>query len=156
ARSKGLILSPAICPEAHGKFQGDPIRLRQVLVNLIGNAVKVTEQGQGRGTASIAAESDFWLKLLFEVENAGLGLSDDANERLFEPFVQADGSITRKYGGTGLGLAISKQLIELMGGQVGVESQAGAGSRFWFTARLYRMKSSAASSQPGPDLAAGV
>jgi len=147
ARSKGLSVAPAICLAAFGKFKGDPVRLRQVLLNLVGNAVKFTEQGQVRVGVSIAEESDFCVKLLFEVEDTGIGLSDEAKSRLFEPFVQADGSITRKYGGTGLGLAISKQLVELMGGQVGVDSESGRGSRFWFTALLYRMETS-----PAPDL----
>jgi signal transduction histidine kinase len=138
ARAKGLKLSPEICHDAHGRFKGDPLRLRQVLLNLVNNAIKFTEQGQVHVKVSIAEESDIWLQLLFEVEDTGIGLSAEAKNRLFEPFVQADGSITRKYGGTGLGLAISKQLIELMGGLVGVDSEPGSGSRFWFTVRFYK------------------
>jgi signal transduction histidine kinase len=138
ARSKGLKLSPEICNDAHGRLKGDPVRLRQVLLNLVNNAIKFTEQGQVHVKVSIAEESDLWLQLLFEVEDTGIGLSAEAKNRLFEPFVQADGSITRKYGGTGLGLAISKQLIELMRGLVGVDSEPGSGSRFWFTARFYK------------------
>jgi signal transduction histidine kinase len=138
ARSKGLKLSPEICNDAHGRLKGDPVRLRQVLLNLVNNAIKFTEQGQVHVKVSIAEESDLWLQLLFEVEDTGIGLSAEAKSRLFEPFVQADGSITRKYGGTGLGLAISKQLIELMRGLVGVDSEPGSGSRFWFTARFYK------------------
>ena len=138
ARNKGLNLTPGICPEAYQEWKGDPVRLRQVLLNLVSNAIKFTERGEVRVKVSIAQESEFWVKLLFEVEDTGIGLSAEAQSRLFEPFVQADGSITRKYGGTGLGLAISKQLIELMGGRVGVESESGRGSRFWFTAQLHR------------------
>jgi signal transduction histidine kinase len=138
ARSKGLKLSPEICNDAQGRFKGDPLRLRQVLLNLVNNAIKFTERGQVRLKVCVAEESDLWLQLLFEVEDTGIGLSAEAKDRLFEPFVQADGSITRKYGGSGLGLAISKQLIELMGGLVGVDSEPGSGSRFWFTARFYK------------------
>jgi signal transduction histidine kinase len=138
ARSKGLTLSPEICNDASRCFKGDPVRLRQVLLNLVNNAIKFTEQGEVDVKVSIAEESDLWLQLLFEVEDTGIGLSAEGKSRLFQPFVQADGSITRKYGGTGLGLAISKQLIELMGGLVGVDSEPGRGSRFWFTARFYK------------------
>lgn len=139
ARSKGLNLSPSICPDAHGTLKGDPGRLRQVLLNLVGNAIKFTERGQVYVRVSIFESCDPCVQLLFEVEDTGIGLTEEAKARLFEPFVQADGSITRKYGGTGLGLAISKQLVELMGGQVGVDSERGKGSRFWFTARFDRV-----------------
>lgn len=138
ARSKGLNLLPEICAEAYANFKGDPVRLRQVLLNLVSNAIKFTEQGRVYVKVSLAEDSDSRVQLLFEVEDTGIGLSEEAKNRLFEPFVQADGSITRKYGGTGLGLAISKQLIELMAGQVGVDSEPGKGSRFWFTARFRR------------------
>jgi len=138
ARGKGLKLLPEICHGAQGTYKGDPLRLRQVLLNLVSNAIKFTEQGYVQVKVSIAEESDHSLQMLFEVEDTGIGLSEEAKNRLFEPFVQADGSITRKYGGTGLGLAISKQLIELMGGQVGLDSEPGNGSRFWFTARFYK------------------
>ena len=147
ARSKGLKLSPEICNDAQGRFKGDPVRLRQVLLNLVSNAIKFTERGQVQVKVSMAEESDLWLQLLFEVEDTGIGLSGEAKNRLFEPFVQADGSITRKYGGTGLGLAISKQLIELMGGLVGVDSEPGSGSRFWFTARFYKPEAHDASTR---------
>ena len=134
ARGKGLELGCEICQEASLNLTGDSVRLRQVLLNLVGNAIKFTESGR----VSISIRPYTWrengLKLLFEVTDSGIGVPEDARTRLFQPFVQADGSITRKYGGTGLGLAISRQLVELMGGDIGVESQPGAGSRFWFTA----------------------
>jgi signal transduction histidine kinase len=152
ARSKGLKVSPSICADAHGPLKGDPARLRQVLLNLVGNAIKFTEHGQVCVRVSIFETCGLWVQLLFEVEDTGIGLAEEAKARLFEPFVQADGSITRKYGGTGLGLAISKQLIELMGGQVGVDSERGKGSRFWFTARFHRV--SAQAPVPGEPLLA--
>jgi signal transduction histidine kinase len=142
ARSKGLAVSSDVSDEARGEFRGDPARLRQVLLNLVANAIKFTERGEVavRVTMSDAAEQN--VRLLFEVVDTGIGLAPDALPRLFQPFVQVDGSITRKYGGTGLGLAISKQLIEMMGGRVGVESEPDKGSRFWFTARFQRAQNS--------------
>jgi signal transduction histidine kinase len=102
----------------------------------VANAIKFTEHGEVSVTVAVADSSEQGVQLLFEVQDTGIGLTPDAQTRLFQPFVQADGSITRKYGGTGLGLAICKQLIEMMGGRVGVDSQPGLGSRFWFTARF--------------------
>jgi signal transduction histidine kinase len=136
ARSKGLKVTADVSEEAHGQLRGDPVRLRQVLLNLVANAIKFTEHGEVSVKVRVASHSDQGVQLLFEVIDTGIGLSPEAQTRLFQPFVQADGSITRKYGGTGLGLAICKQLIEMMGGRVGVDSQAGQGSRFWFTARF--------------------
>jgi len=137
ARSKGLDLRQEIGEEAHGQLRGDPVRLRQVLLNLVSNAIKFTERGRVSVRVSVADRPELnTVRLLFEVEDTGIGLTPEARARLFEPFVQADGSITRKYGGTGLGLAICKQLVEMMDGQVGVDSEPGAGSRFWFTARF--------------------
>ncbi|HUA19457.1 MAG TPA: ATP-binding protein [Bryobacteraceae bacterium] len=138
ARSKGLDLSCGVAPEAHGQFRGDPVRLRQVLLNLVSNAIKFTERGRVLVRVSAADSGDPSIQMLFEVEDTGIGLTPEACSRLFEPFVQADGSITRKYGGTGLGLAICKELAGMMDGQVGVESELGQGSRFWFTARFQR------------------
>ena len=138
ARSKGLDLSCGVAPEAHGQFRGDPVRLRQVLLNLVSNAIKFTERGRVLVRVSAADNGDPAIQMLFEVEDTGIGLTPEACSRLFEPFVQADGSITRKYGGTGLGLAICKELAGMMDGQVGVESELGQGSRFWFTARFQR------------------
>jgi signal transduction histidine kinase len=140
ARSKGLTVTADVSDEAHGHLRGDPVRLRQVLLNLVANAIKFTEHGEVSVKVSVAGHSEQGVQLLFEVRDTGIGLTADAQTRLFQPFVQADGSITRKYGGTGLGLAICKQLIEMMGGRVGVDSQPNQGSRFWFTARFQRAR----------------
>jgi signal transduction histidine kinase len=146
ARSKGLTMGCQVSDQAHGELRGDPARLRQVLLNLIANAIKFTEYGDVLVQINVAEASEHGVRLLFEVQDTGIGLTPDAQTRLFQPFVQADGSITRKYGGTGLGLAICKQLIEMMGGRVGVDSEPGKGSRFWFTAQFQRAQ--AATHQP--------
>ncbi|HTW67898.1 MAG TPA: ATP-binding protein [Bryobacteraceae bacterium] len=148
ARSKGLKLSAHIGEEADGQLRGDSVRLRQVLLNLVANAVKFTEQGEVSVRAGVVDRSERNVQLLFEVHDTGIGLTPEAQARLFQPFVQADGSITRKYGGTGLGLAICKQLIEMMGGRVGVDSEAGRGSRFWFTARFQRTGTAGSANAP--------
>jgi signal transduction histidine kinase len=136
ARGKGLAVTAAVSDDARIGLRGDPARLRQVLLNLVSNAIKFTERGEVTVRVSVAEASEHGVRLLFEVQDTGIGLAPEALSRLFQPFVQADGSITRKYGGTGLGLAICKQLIEMMGGRVGVESEPEKGSRFWFTARF--------------------
>jgi signal transduction histidine kinase len=141
ARAKGLALSHDFCAEAHCQLTGDAVRLRQVLLNLVGNAIKFTDRGSVSVVIKTLESSEPYTRLLFEVCDTGIGVTEDAKARLFKPFVQADGSITRKYGGTGLGLAISRQLVELMGGEVGIESRPGVGSRFWFTARFQRVVS---------------
>jgi signal transduction histidine kinase len=138
ARGKGLAVNAQVSEDAQRGLRGDPARLRQVLLNLVANAIKFTERGEVVVRVNVAEASEHGVRLLFEVQDTGIGLAPDAMARLFQPFVQADGSITRKYGGTGLGLAISKQLIEMMGGRVGVDSEPDKGSRFWFTARFQR------------------
>ncbi len=133
---KGLefaFVSDGPVPDA---LKGDPIRVQQVLTNLVGNAVKFTEEGRVVVTCRTLERTDEAVMLRFEVEDTGIGIDPVNRERLFEPFTQADGSTTRRYGGTGLGLAISKQLVEAMGGEVGLESTLGVGSTFWFTVRL--------------------
>ena len=117
---------------------GDPFRLGQILLNFTGNAVKFTDQGTVVVRVRVAGESAGDVVLCFEVQDSGIGISPEDLKRLFTAFEQADGSMTRKYGGTGLGLAISKRLAELMGGEVGVDSQLGSGSTFWFKLRLGR------------------
>src|SRR5580700_10980056 len=144
ARDKGLEFVSSIAPSVPDAVVGDPARLRQVLANLLGNALKFTERGSIGITAELMNQTRDELKLRFTVRDTGIGIPADDRERLFETFTQADDSNTRKYGGTGLGLAISKQLVELLGGQIGVESEPGAGSRFWFTASLDKAATSEA------------
>ena len=129
----GIDLTPA---DATLPLQGDPLRLGQILLNLTGNALKFTDQGSVIISVRRAEEQSEEVLLRFEVRDTGIGISADDQKRLFTAFEQADGSMTRRYGGTGLGLAIRKRLTQMMGGQIGVDSQPGNGSTFWFTVRL--------------------
>ena len=120
------------------RLRGDPGRLRQVLVNLVGNAVKFTSQGEVILNVRLESQTSSQVELVFEIRDTGPGISEEIKPKLFTPFSQADSSSTRKQGGTGLGLAISKRLIELMDGEIGLESELGTGSRFWFRIALER------------------
>jgi len=136
AHRKGIELTVHIEKDVPSTLRGDPVRLRQVLVNLLGNALKFTRQGEISIHASLAEEEEQSALFRFEVRDTGIGIAPDARLRIFKAFAQADGSTTRQYGGTGLGLAIADQLVSMMGGEIEVESVPGEGSTFRFTARL--------------------
>ena len=141
AAEKQIDLGAYIEPAARGIYRGDPARLRQVLLNLIGNAIKFTEKCGVAVRVSVYRVEDPQTKashLRFEVHDTGIGIPEDVCGRLFQKFSQADSSVTRRYGGTGLGLAICKQIVELMDGNIGVNSRVGAGSTFWFQLSLVR------------------
>jgi two-component system sensor histidine kinase/response regulator len=150
--AKNLELLLDVDPRLPNHLRGDALRLGQVLINYASNAVKFTEQGSIVIRVKQVDEDEQHLVVRFEVEDTGIGLSPDQIRRLFQSFSQADTSTTRKYGGTGLGLAISKRLAELMEGQVGVESEPGRGSTFFFTARLGRGQAKGRTYLPQPDL----
>jgi signal transduction histidine kinase/CheY-like chemotaxis protein len=133
ADGKGIALHFDIANDIPVAICGDPNRLRQIMANLLGNAIKFTEQGRIIARVRVASEDSQAVTLRFEVHDTGIGISREARSRIFEAFSQADDSTTRKFGGTGLGLAISKQLVELMGGSIGVDNALTQGSVFWFT-----------------------
>ncbi len=136
AQAKGLRLVTSVDGAVAPVLRGDPLRLRQALMNLVGNAVKFTEAGEVATDVAVEEEGEGSQKLRFAVRDTGVGIAPDTLDRLFKPFSQADESTTRRFGGTGLGLVISRRLVELMGGQIGVSSEVGRGTTFWFTAVL--------------------
>ncbi len=133
AAEKGLELTCYVDPHAPTRLRGDPGRLRQMLLNLAGNAVKFTERGEVTVEAKLVDETAERATIRFEVKDTGIGIPEDRKALIFDRFTQVDGSTTRKYGGTGLGLAIVKRFVEMMGGTIGLESEEGKGSMFFFT-----------------------
>ncbi len=133
AHQKALELLCDLRPETPVAVVADPDRLRQILVNLVGNAIKFTERGEVVVRVAVASRDQRHLELHFSVADTGIGIAPEHQQRIFEAFVQADGSVTRSYGGTGLGLSISAQLVRLMGGRIWIESEVGRGSTFHFT-----------------------
>jgi two-component system sensor histidine kinase RpfC len=136
ARFKGLSTSLRVPSNVPFLLRGDPLLLRQVLLNLLGNAMKFTEKGEVGVRVTLDSETPRLAMVRFEVVDSGIGISADAQRRIFDRFTQADESITRRFGGTGLGTTISKEIVEMMGGTIGVRSEPGRGSTFWFTVEL--------------------
>ena len=149
AREKQLELLCEVSPEIHGSYFGDPVRIRQIITNLGANAVKFTDEGEVSVTMRKLGEEDGCARLRLEVRDSGIGIPADRQKDIFESFTQADGSTTRRYGGTGLGLSICRQLVELMEGRIGMESDPGRGSVFWAELPLKPGRRKTDSSDPG-------
>lgn len=150
AGEKDLELAIGVEADVPQKLMGDSLRLQQVLINLTGNAIKFTSQGEVGVSVGVVTQHDDTVVLRFRVHDTGIGMSAEQQERVFNAFMQADGSMTRRFGGTGLGLVISKRLVELMGGEIGVSSEPEQGSEFWFTVTLKSVTNSTL--QRYPDL----
>jgi signal transduction histidine kinase/CheY-like chemotaxis protein len=156
AQNKGIELASVMTQDVPTRLRGDPGRIRQILANLVGNALKFTERGEVVVRISKESETASRARLHFRVEDTGIGIALETQDKLFQAFSQADGSLTRKYGGTGLGLAIAKQLATLMKGDIGVTSKQGKGSTFWFTVELEKQAVDARDPHPAHDSLAGV
>jgi signal transduction histidine kinase/ActR/RegA family two-component response regulator len=151
AREKGLEIGCRVAPDVPENLHGDRVRLRQVLVNLLSNAIKFTDQGQVRLDVDQTARTDGEVVLGFSVEDTGVGIAREDQQRIFAPFTQADSSTTRRHGGTGLGLSIAASIVQMMGGRISVESEPGRGSVFMFTARFaLAVEQPVPSSEPRP------
>jgi two-component system sensor histidine kinase RpfC len=156
AESKGLGLRAMIDPAIDYTLRGDQHHLRQVLLNLLSNAVKFTHRGEINVDVTLTGETADGVGIRFEVRDTGIGIAPEAQARIFEAFVQADDSTTRRFGGTGLGTTIAKQLVELMGGTIGVQSKVGEGSLFWFELPLLKAKAAAAEGARPAEKSAGL
>ncbi|MDX9863441.1 MAG: response regulator [Anaerolineaceae bacterium] len=156
AESKGLEVAALVAPGTATLLRGDPGRLRQVLFNLAENAIKFTQKGEVSILAEMTQETEKTVTVRFAIKDTGIGISQERQNAIFERFIQADGSTTRKYGGTGLGLSISRQLVELMGGEIKIQSQVNEGSTFYFTAVFQRQDKKAPDETRFPNKLQGI